>query len=244
MTQSARDLENTFERAIDLLVHNWVLIVPGLILAVASALIQAFVSQVVFAKLVITGNGSADALYAMQAFVSIVVFVIAMSISVVQMAFVTGMSGGAWQHGRTSLRDGWDALTHRAAPIALAFILLMLIGICATVLSQITFFVPIVACAVFFIYTMAAVVIGGKAPIEGIVESAQTALSNFLPTLAVVALIGLLAFVGGWLGSLLSHFSSVTGWFVAGVLQQLIVAYASLVIAGEYLKLTGRPVGS
>jgi hypothetical protein len=59
-----------------------------------------------------------------------------------------------------------------------------------------------------------------------------------MPTLAVVALIAVIAILGGWLGSLAGRASDAGGWLVTGLLQQIIVAYSSLVIAGEYLKLT------
>ena len=110
MTQSARDLENTFERAIDLLAHNLVLIVPGIVLAVVGTVLEIVVVNVIFGRLKITGNGSPDAAAAIQAFGAIVSFTVAIAVATVQMAYVTGMSGGAWQHGRASLRDGWDAL--------------------------------------------------------------------------------------------------------------------------------------
>ena len=244
MTQSIRDLENTFERAIDLLVHNWVLVVPGIVLAIVSALLQSFIANVVFARLQITGNGSPDAAAAIQAFASIVLTLAAVAVGTVQMAYVTGMSGGAWQHGRTSLRDGWDALSHRFVPVTLAFILLLAIGASAMVLGTVTFYVPVLVYAVFFIYTMAAVVIGERDAVSGIVQSAQIALANFLPTVAVVGIILLIAVVGGWLGNLIGHFSALAGWLVAGILQQATVAYASLVVAGEYLKLKPAEQGS
>jgi hypothetical protein len=117
-------------------------------------------------------------------------------------------------------------------------LLLVAIGFSATVLAPATFGVSLVACAVFFIYTLAAVVIGERPPIAGIVQSAATALGNFIPTLAVVALIAVIAVLGGWLGSLAGRVSDAGGWLVTGLLQQVIVAYSSLVIAGEYLKLT------
>lgn len=244
MTQSARDLENTFERAIDLLVHNWVLIVPGIILAIVGTILEFSVADVLFARLAITGNGSPDAAAAIQSGISIVIIMIAVAVGTVQMAYVTGMSGGAWQHGRASLRDGWDALSHRWLAVAGAFLLLFLIGFCAFVLGAVTFYVPVLVYAVFFIYTMAAVVIGKKPAVEGIVQSAQIALANLWPTVAVIALIGIISVVGGWLGNLLGHFSVLAGWLAAGLFQQATVAYASLVVAGEYLKLSPPEVGS
>jgi hypothetical protein len=244
MTQSARDLENTFERAIGLLARNWVLIVPGLVLAIVGTVLEVVVSDDFFGRLSVTGNGSQDAAAAIQAFGAILRFMVAIAVATVQMAYVTGMSGGAWRHGRTSLRDGWEALSHRWFAVAAAFTLLLLIGFCAMVLSTVTFFIPTLVYAVFFIYTMAAVVIGGKDAIGGIVQSAQIALANLLPTIAVIALVCLLAVIGGWLGNLLANFSTFAGWLVAGLFQQVTIAFASLVVAGEYLKLQPLESGS
>ena len=241
MTQSARDLESTFVHAWELLTKNWVLVLPGLVLAVLSAAAQFVFVVVILGTYVITGNGSEDAIVASRAGVAIAVVIISIAFALAQMAYVTGMAGGAWQHGQTTLRDGWGALTHRFGPIALAAALLFLIGLCAAVLSTVTFLIPLIVYAVFFIYTMASVIIGNRGPVDAIAESARIALQNFWPTVGVVVLILIISAAGAWIGDLIGHVSAFAGWLVAGVLQQVIVAYASLVVAGEYLKLTNQP---
>ena len=221
MTQSARDLENTFARAWTLLRSNPVILVPGVVAGalqtVAGIALQALSDEVVLLSLLV---------------------IVTLAIALAQMAYVTGMAGAAWRHERTGLRDGWNALARRWAAIAGAVLLLVAIGFCASVLGPATFGVSLMAYAVFFIYTLAAVVIGQRPPIAGIVQSAATALANFVPTVAVVALIVVIAGLGGWLGSLAGRISDAGGWLVTGLLQQVIVAYSSLVVAGEYLKLT------
>lgn len=243
MTQTARDLERTFLRAWQLLAANWVLVVPGIVLAVIAATVEFACAVTLLGSLVISGNGSFGAAAAARAVVTIVLFLIAVAFALVQMAYVTGMSGAAWRHGSTTLRDGWDALAHRLLPLVPTAALLFLIGLCAAVLSTVTFGVPLAVYAIFFIYTMAAVIIGGRGPVEGIAESARIALANFWPTVGVVALIFVIAFFAGFVGNAVGHLSDFAGWLVAGVLQQVIVAYASLVIAGEYLKLTKQSMG-
>ncbi len=240
MTQSARDLESTFAHAWELLTRNWVLILPGLVLAVLSAVTQFVFKVLILGTFVISGNGSQDAMVASQALVAIAVVVITIAFDLAQMAYVTGMAGGAWQHGRTTLRDGFEALVHRFGSIAIAAALLFLIGLCAAVLSTVTFLVPLAIYAIFFIYTMASVIIGGRSPVDAIAESGRVALRNFWPTVAVVILIAVISALGAWVGDLLGRVSFFAGWLVAGVLQQVIVAYASLVVAGEYLKLTNQ----
>jgi TM2 domain-containing membrane protein YozV len=230
MTQSARDFENTFVHAWALLVRNPVIIVPGIVIGVLAAAAEEAVEFF-----------TADAF---SYFGDIAIFAIALALTLVQMAYVTGMSGGAWRHERTSLRDGWEALAHRALPAAGAGALLLLIGFCAAALAPATLYVTLIGYAIFFVYTMAAVVIGDRAPIAGIVESANTALKNVLPTIGVIALIAVIAAIGGWLGSLAGHVADVAGWLLSGLIQQVVVAYASLVVAGEYLKLTHGPTQS
>jgi hypothetical protein len=240
MTQSARDLESTFVHAWELLTANWVLIVPGIVLAVLSAATQFVFTVIILGTFVISGNGSQDAVAASRALVAVSIFVISIPFALAQMAYVTGMAGGAWRHGRTSLRDGWEALSRHLVPILAASALLFLIGLCAAVLSTVTFLVPLGVYAIFFIYTMASVIIGSHGAVDAIAESARVALANFWPTAGVVALIVVISVVAAWAGDLLGHVSIFAGWLLAGVLQQIIVAYASLVVAGEYLKLTNQ----
>lgn len=241
MTQSARDLESTFVHAWELLANNWVLVLPGLVLAVLAAVVQFVFVVIVLGTYMITGNGSQDAIVASHALVAIAIVVITIGFALAQMAYVTGMAGAAWQHKHTTLRDGWSALTHRFGPIAFAAALLFLIGLCAAVLSTVTFLVPLAVYAIFFIYTMASVIIGGRGAVDAVAESARVAMRNFWPTVGVVALIVVISVLGAWIGDLIGHVSAFAGWLVAGVLQQVIVAYASLVVAGEYLKLTNQP---
>lgn len=224
-----------------LLLRNWVLIVPGIAIAIVAAATELSFSIVILGSFVISGNGSEDALAASRAVVAIAMLLIALGFALLQMAFVTGMAGAAWRRGTTSLRDGWEAAGHRLLPLACAAGLLFLIGLCAAVLSPVTFGVPLAVYAIFFIYTLASVIIGGRGPVDGIAESARLALANFWPTAGVVVLIVAISLVAAWVGSLVGHLSEFAGWLVAGVLQQIIVAYASLVVTGEYLKLADRP---
>ncbi|HUA09503.1 MAG TPA: hypothetical protein VMA98_09535 [Candidatus Acidoferrales bacterium] len=210
--------------SLSLLVRNPVIVLPGIIVGAAAAAAEFALVALALPDWMLTGA----------------LFLVALVLALAQMAYVTGMAGAAWRHGRTGLRDGWDALTHRGFAAAGAGALLVLIGFCAAVLTPATLGITLLAYAVFFIYTMAAVVIGERAPIAGIVESASTALANIMPTIGIVALIAVIAALGGWLGSLAGRLSEVGGALVAGLLQQVIVAYASLVVAGEYLKLTKR----
>lgn len=240
MTQSARDLENTFAEAWRLLLRNPVIVLPCILTAIvatgADTLVQAWIIG-----LMVGSAGTGSTLQMLVTLSQIVVFVVSLTLSLIQMAYVTGMAGAAWEHGRARLRDGWSALAHRLLPAAGAGMLLLLMGICAAVLAPITFLITLLAYAVFFIYTLAAVVIGDYPPIGGIVRSAQLALANLLPTFGVVVTIAVIAVAAGWLGSQVGRLDDVAGWLVAGLLQQIVVAYASLFIVGEYRKLASAP---
>jgi len=224
-----------FTRAWALLARNPILLVPGIALAVVGSLVDASGSALI-AHYSLTSAGPPEAIAAMQLFAALAIFVVSAAVSLVQMMAVTGMAGGAWEHGRTSLRDGWAALAHRLPAAAIAGIVLLLLGFCAAALSAATFMIPIVVYALLFIYTMAAVVIGGHPPIRSLLESCRLAMANAGTTVVVVGLVLVLALVAAGLGGLIGRFSPFAGWLVAGLLQQVIVAYATLVVAGEYLK--------
>ena len=243
MTQSAREFENTFVDAWKLLLRNPLIVaacvVAGLLAAGAEYVVGALMDSYT-----ITGNGSRDALEAISAATQIVLFVVSLFISLVQMAYVTGMAGAAWRNGRATLADGWAALAHRLVPLAGAVVLLLVIGICASVLAPITFMVTRIAYALFFIYTLASVVIGERPPIAAIVQSVSLALANVLPTIGIVAIVLVISAVSGWLGHLIGVANEEAGWLVSGLFQQIVVAYATLVVAGEYLNLASNNASS
>jgi hypothetical protein len=241
--RQARDLENTFARAWQLMVHNWIIVIVPLLFGIVGGLLE-YLLGLLFGAYAITGNGSPDALYAIHEFVDILILLISTAVALIQMAYVTGMAGGAWEHGRATLSDGANAFARRFWPVVAAALLLFIIAICAATLAAATFFLTVIAFIVLCIYTMASVIIGGRGAVEAIIESCRLATANLGPTVGVVALIVVIAGLGGLVGQLLGNVNSLLGWVIAGILQQIIVAYASLVIAGEYLKLRGRQVGS
>jgi hypothetical protein len=236
MTQTAREFERTFERAWILLLTNPLIVAACIVMGLLAAGAE-YVTETLVGSYAISANGSPDALEAIAAARQIVVFVVTLAVSLVQMAYVTGMAGAAWRAGRATLGDGWSALSHRLGALAAAFALLWVMGVCAAVLAPITFMITLVIYALLFIYTIAAVVIGERPPIASVVQSASLALANVFPTLGVIAIVGIIAVAGGWLGNLIGGLNPEAGWLVTGLFQQIIVAYATLVVAGEYLNL-------
>ncbi|HTX59352.1 MAG TPA: hypothetical protein VMH02_06690, partial [Verrucomicrobiae bacterium] len=166
---------------------------------------------------------------------------LAMLLLICEMAYVTGMAGAAWKHGTASLRDGWEAFERRGSEILVAIVLLFAIGLVAALLAPVTLLLSGAAYAALTIYTLAAVIIGERSALAGIAESFALAWENLWPTLAVVALVVAIAaaggWLGGWLGGLAGRASPLLAGLVAAVAQQIVVAYATLVVVGEYLKL-------
>lgn len=241
MTQSARDLENTFLRSWQLLLANLIIVVPPFVLGLLGGALVFVVSITILGSLVLTGAATPADVDAVSATISsVTTIVIGIFIAIVQLAYVTGMAGGAWRSGRTGLGDGWCAFRNRGLQVFFAAVLLFVAGFCAAVLAKATLYVTLVAYMVLLIYTMASVILGGRNATEGIVESCRLALGNMLPTLAVIALIIGISIAGGWIGNQFGSLSALAGEIITGVFQQMTVAYAALVVTGEYLKLTAE----
>ncbi len=244
MTQSARDLESTFLRAWQLLLANPIVMLPGLIVAIVAAAVESYVFAPWASSIAITStSGDANVGLAARSVESALYLAFAMVVYIAQVSFVTGMAGAAWERGRATLRDGWQAFARRGVQTLLAMALMLLIGLVAAAFAPVTFLLTLIAYVVFIIYTMPAVIIGGDDPVAGIAESCRLALGNLLPTVAVVAIIALLAWLSGALANAVSAFSPLGAAFISLVVEQVVVAYAMLVVTGEFLKLRTAPGG-
>lgn len=230
--QSSEDLGNTFGRAWQLLSSNWILIVPGIVIAVIAGIVIAVLAMAGVGAVAVAG-GAGLGFAALGALVAMLVILIA---SLLTIAYTTGMAGAAWQTGVATLADGAAAFSRNAGSILVAILLLILLGIVAVVLTIPTIGIVWLAYGIFFLYTFASVIIGGRPGPEAIAESTKIAMRNFVTTLLVVILLG----VASWLGSLvgaLFHGIPVIGPVVRLVIQQIVVVYTTLVIVGEYSKL-------
>jgi hypothetical protein len=177
----------------------------------------------------------------MSILAALVVVILALITLICEMAYVTGMAGAAWKDGTAHLRDGYEAFEGRGAQIFVAILVLSAVGFVAALLAPFTLLLSAAAYAIFSIYTMAAVIIGKRSAFEAIAESCRLAWQNFFPTLAVVVLVVLVALAGGFLGGIVGRLLPVVAGLLAAVIQQIVVAYATLVITGEYLKLRVPP---
>jgi hypothetical protein len=241
MTQSIRDLENTFARAFVLLYRNWTIVVPGIVLGAIGFAFGFAILAIAGASAIggVSGNDVPTTLpgEVMSILAAVVAVILALVTLICEMAYVTGMAGAAWKTGEAYLRDGYRAFEGRGTQIFVAVVLLSAGGFVAALLAPITLLLSAAAYAIFSIYTMAAVIIGNRTAFQAIAESCRLAWKNILPTLAVVGLVVLVAVAGGWIGNSLGRLFPIVGGLIQALVQQIVVAYATLVIVGEYLKL-------
>jgi hypothetical protein len=154
---------------------------------------------------------------------------------VVTTAYTTGMAEAAWRTGTATLADGAEAVRTRGADVLLAGLLLLLLCFVALLLSIPTLFLSMLAFTLFFIYTFAAVIVGRASGTQALAESARTALANFGATALVVVLLLVAAFVGAAIGGIFRNVP-LLGPIVQYVIQYVILAYTTLVVVGEYIK--------
>ena len=116
---------------------------------------------------------------------------------------------------------------------------LILLGIVAAVLALPTLTLSLLAFWIFTLYAMPAAVIGNQPGFSSIAQSFQIAAKRFVPTLIIAILIAVISFVLGLL-TLPLHFIPFLGPIVSSVITQIVIAFAMLVIVGEYLALRNQ----
>jgi MFS family permease len=241
MTSAGADLEGTFQRAWALLIKNFVIVVPGLVLGLAAGLLVAVVVLfgIVAALAGIAAGGNTFAVSS-AVITAIVAFLVVLAMAIVQTAFITGMAGAAWATGTTTLSDGWNALRQRGVQIFYMMLLMFAIGCAALILAPVTLLLSLFAYVIFFIYVSSSVIIGGCDAREALADSCRLAARNFWPTTGLAALVVCVSLVGAVVGSEIGHVQPFLGSLTAIVVQQAVLAYATLAIVGEYLKLSAQ----
>jgi hypothetical protein len=152
------------------------------------------------------------------------------------MAYTVGMAGAAWAKGTATLADGSAAFSEEAGNILITAIGLILLGIVAAVLAIPTLGLALLAYSLFTLYAMPAAVIGKRPGFGSISESFQIATKRFVPTLIIAILIFVISFVLK-LVTVPLYFIPFLGPIINGVISQIVIAFAMLVIVGEYLNL-------
>jgi hypothetical protein len=230
-------MSEVFRGAWLLLQRNPVIIVPSIIVAIISAALEHALSVSGIASWGFFGNLDAQGAGAFWMFFGTIVELgIRILGALVAIAFTVGMAGAAWANGRATLADGLAALRRDGFQALLALGVLFLIGVAAAALVVPTFGLSVLVYMVFLLYTMPGVIVGGRSATEATIESIQLAARNFGVTLAVVLLIIVLAIAGGIAGDALGRLP-LLGTAIGWIVMEAFVAYAMLVVVGEYVRL-------
>jgi hypothetical protein len=224
-------VESIFARAWALLQNNWIIVVPGVVVGVVVGVLRALLTPASVVMYSANGTvvvGSAMAIAGaglLLGFISLIGFIITQGMA-------TAMAAAAWQRGTTTLADATAAMG-KIVPTGLV---LLLLAIVATILSIPTIGLAILAFYLFTLYTFPAAIIGNATGFNSVTESFRLTVARFVPTLIVAVLIFVLGLVGAIVGGLF-RFVPFIGPIINGVLTQIVVGYAMLVIVGEYLNL-------
>jgi hypothetical protein len=239
--QSPEGLGNTFGRSWELLSGNWIMLVPGLVIGIVAAVIVFFlVSAGVIGGVGLGAMGAGGAGFGALAMAGLLSAIIALVSVILTISYTTGMAGAAWRSGRATLDDGAAAFRKDAGSILVAVVLLIVLAAVAALLLVPTIGLSVLAFILFFMYTFASVIVGGHSGAEALGDSARIAMKNFLTTLLLLVLICVVAFVAGWVGGLFRQIP-LLGGIISMVIQQIVAVYATLVIVGEYIKLSTPP---
>ncbi len=235
----SESVENIFARAWSLLTKNPVIIVPGLVVGLVVGIIQALI---VPHPHIVDTSGNTDVGAAAVAIggafaalaISVVLGVLAFLITE---TYTTGMAGAAWKNGLTTLADGSASFREDAARLLLAVLLIAVIGIVAGV---ITFGLGWFVVLFFSIYVVPAVVLDNYAAVPALKLSATIAMKRALSTIIIIVL---LFAIGLGLGLLALPLALIPflGPIISAIVSQIVTAYATLVIVGEYLSARRQP---
>lgn len=234
---STEGLGNTFSRAWDLLSRNWIIIVPAIVVAIVAGIIVAVLGTLGMTSAVgLSAAGAAGAGIGSAVLAGALIGAVLLIASIITLAYTTGMASAAWSTGIATLSDGAAAFREDAGSLIVAAVSLFILGVIAVFLAVFTFGLSLLAFWLFFIYTFAGVVVGNRSGTEAIGESARMTLKNFPMTLAIVVLLFIASVIAGLIGNVL-HAIPFVGSIVSFVIQQIVAAYATLVIVGEYINL-------
>lgn len=238
-TDPGRDIGSTFSRAWQLLTSNWIIIVPGIIIGIVAGILTTLIVAAAVPQVVYDVNGNATGMTGGGAWWTLALApIIGIIATILSITYTTGMAGAAWQRGTTTLADGAASFREDAGHVLMAMILMIIGGIVAGILAPFTLGLSMLAFLLFFIYTMPSAVVGNRPGMEAVQESFQMVLHAFGTTIVIVLLIFVIGLIAGFIGAAL-HFIPYIGPIIGQVLQMIVVAYSTLVIVGEYLKLRG-----
>jgi hypothetical protein len=233
-------VENIFARSWELLARNWAIVIPGVVVGLVVGVIAGVFGMLQpegaplgVAGSITTGIGTFAS--------TLIVAVVGVAGYIVTQCYTAGMAGAAWATGTTTLGDGARAVNEDAGNVVGAGIGLLLLGIVAAVLALPTLGLSFAAFYLFTLYTIPSAVVGNRRGFDSLRESFAIARARFGTTLVIGILLLLLQVVGKLIAHLFA-FAPLLGPIVAAIVSQMVVAYAMLVIVGEYLVL--RPLAA
>lgn len=231
-------VESVFSRAWELLTRNWIIIVPGVVVGVVVGLVTALVTPS-YTTDYSNDPGAGIAVVGGALIRGMILAGVGILGYIVNQAYTVGMAGAAWQRGSTTLADGAASFQEDAARIVVTAIGLILLGIVAAILAIPTLTLSLLAFWVFTLYAMPAAIIGNRDGFSSITESFQIATKRFGPTVIIAIVLAVISFCVRFV-ALVFGFAPLIGPVIAAVLVQIAVAFATLVIVGEYLNLRDR----
>jgi hypothetical protein len=224
--ETAGGLSNIFSESWRLLVHNPAIVLPGILIGFAKSLLEVAISPGL-------EGGTA------QHVATIVLgYVIQLVATIASIAFTTGMAAAAWERGTGTFGDGWSALTRDGGRVAVAFLGVLLLGGIAGILIAYTYGLSAIAFGFFCLYVMASAVVGERNGLAAIRESWTIAYERVVQTLGIAFGLFVIFLAVGIAAEAVALVQGV-GALPAAILATLLIgatlAYASLVIVGEYL---------
>ncbi len=236
MTQPP-SVESVFSRAWELLSHNWIIIVPGVVIGLIVGIISGLLTPHYYTAADYQNNPQLAMASIGGAFIrGVLIAGVGILAYIATTAYTVGMAGAAWARGTTTLADGSAAFSERSGNILMTAIGLILLGIVAAILAIPTLTLSLLAFWVFTLYAMPSAIIGNNPGFSSIGESFRIAAKRFVPTLIIAILIAVISFVLGLLTVPL-HFIPFLGPIISSIITQIVIAFAMLVIVGEYLSL-------
>jgi hypothetical protein len=232
-------VENVFARAWELLTHNWIIIVPGLVIGLIVGAISWVLaphgSYDTSDTSAIVGNALA------RASRGVILGIVAIVAGIANQAYTVGMAGAAWERGVATLDDGAASFREDAGRIVITAIGLILLGIVAAFLALPTLGLSLLAFYVFTLYSMPAAIVGNRPGFSSIAESFAITRARFIPTLILAIMIVVISLIAGLISAPLL-FIPLLGPIIQACIVQVAVAYVTLVVVGEYLNLRATAV--
>ncbi|HTW83981.1 MAG TPA: hypothetical protein VMD91_07950 [Candidatus Sulfotelmatobacter sp.] len=226
-------IESIFARSWALLNRNWIIIVPGIVIGLIVGVATGLLAP---QTTVIDANGQSVTTFGGNFWGSLLLGLIGLIGYIATVAYTTGMAGAAWLQGTTTLADGTRIFERDAGRIVLVGLGLLVLAVIAVVLLIPTLGLAFLAYVLFTLYAFPAAIVGDRPAGAAISESLRLAVARFFPTLIVAVVVFGLRLLGGIVGAALG-FAPLIGPIVGAIVTQVVVAYATLLVVGEYLNL-------